>query len=65
MRRHTVVFVVRVWAEYRDQTPARWVGEVEAIREGEKAYFHNLDELVAIITAQVSEPPACQEEFDP
>jgi len=49
LSRHTVIFVVRLWAEYLEQTPPAWRGEVEHVQNGEKIAFRDLATLVAFI----------------
>ncbi|MEA3396197.1 MAG: hypothetical protein U9R05_01905 [Chloroflexota bacterium] len=49
LSRRTVTFIVRVWAEYLEQTPSTWRGEVKHIQSEEVMYFGNLSELDACI----------------
>ena len=39
LRRRTETFIVRVWAEYLEQTPSVWRGEIEHAGSGEKTRF--------------------------
>ncbi|MDY7080665.1 MAG: hypothetical protein SXV54_27605 [Chloroflexota bacterium] len=45
LNRYTAVFIVRVWAEYLEQTPPVWRGEIERVSGGEKARFGTLKEM--------------------
>ena len=45
LSRHTETFVVRLWAEYLEQTPPAWRGEIEHVGQGEVMHFRNLEEL--------------------
>jgi hypothetical protein len=47
--RHTVVFIVRLWAEYLNQQPPAWRGVIEGSEPGEVTPFINLDEMNEII----------------
>ncbi len=62
--RHTVTFIVRVWAEYPEQTPPTWRGEIKHIKSEEVMYFWNLSELNACIQccAIIEQKPNEQEE---
>ncbi|MBC8248501.1 MAG: hypothetical protein H8E90_02380 [Anaerolineales bacterium] len=60
--RRTMTFVVRLWAEYLEQTPPAWRGEIEDVGSGEKAYFQEAADVVRFIATHVSEPAAQSEE---
>ena len=48
-RRQTVTFIVRVWAEYIENQPPSWRGEVESVAGGEKTHFADLAQMAAFI----------------
>ncbi len=66
--RRTVTFVVRFWAEYLEQFPpiwrgevervgdSNWYGEVEPVQSRRCDTFRNLDELLDILRAMRSQP---------
>ncbi len=56
--RRTATFVVRLWAEYLEQTPPAWRGEIEHVGSGEKAHFREAADIVRFIAAHVSETAA-------
>jgi hypothetical protein len=45
LSRRTETFIVRIWAEYLEQTPAAWRGEIVHIGSGEVRRFGDLDEM--------------------
>jgi hypothetical protein len=49
LSRRTVVFVVRVWAEYLEQTPPAWRGEIEHVGMGEAMRFGDVGDLLEFI----------------
>jgi len=51
-QRRTVVFIVRVWAEYLRAQPPGWRGVLEAVESGRKTPFTNLEEIAEIIRQQ-------------
>lgn len=50
--RRTVVFIVRVWAEYLRAQPPGWRGVLEGVESGQKTPFTDLDEIAEIIRQQ-------------
>lgn len=48
----TVVFIVRVWAEYLGSRPPKWRGVLETVENGQQTPFTDLDEIAEIIQAQ-------------
>jgi len=48
-KRKTKSYIVRVWAEYLDEQPPRWCGEIESIESGEKSHFKELTQVIEII----------------
>ena len=62
LRRRTETFIVRVWAEYLEQTPPVWRGEIEHAGSGEKAHFRETADVVRFIAIPVSEAAAQREE---
>jgi hypothetical protein len=47
--RHTVVFIVRLWAEYLNQQPPSWRGMIEGREPGQGTPFTTLEEMKEII----------------
>lgn len=47
--RRTVIFIVRVWAEYVEQTPPAWRGEIERVESKEVIRFSDLGEMEATV----------------
>ena len=45
LHRRTVTFIVRVWAEYLEQTPPSWRGEILQTDTNEQRQFTQLEEL--------------------
>jgi hypothetical protein len=43
--RRTETFIVRMWAEYLDQTPPIWRGEIEHVGSGKVTRFKDLSEI--------------------
>lgn len=52
--RHTATFIVRIWAEYLEQTPPAWRGEIEHVERGERAYLREASDIVRFITHATS-----------
>mgnify|MGYP001812623328 CR=1 FL=1 len=52
VQRRTVVFIVRVWAEYLHAQPSCWRGVLEGVESGQKTPFTDLDEIPEIIQQQ-------------
>ncbi len=49
LKRRTVIFIVRVWAEYLSEQPLRWQGVIEMAGTGQKIHFSHLEEIAEII----------------
>jgi hypothetical protein len=49
LSRHTETFIVRLWAEYLEQAPPAWRGEIEHVGRGELMRFGNLHEMSQFI----------------
>lgn len=47
--RRTATFIVRIWAEYLEQTPPAWRGEIEHIEGGERAYLREASDILRFI----------------
>lgn len=45
LRRKTLTFVVRIWAEYLEADPSDWRGELEEVEKGSVSHFQNKEEL--------------------
>jgi hypothetical protein len=45
LSRHTETFIVRLWAEYLEQSPPAWRGEIEHVGRGEVMRFGSLCEM--------------------
>lgn len=55
LARRTETFVVRIWAEYLEQTPPAWRGEVEHVGSGHKVYLQEASDVLEFIAAHTSE----------
>lgn len=53
-QRRTVIFIVRVWAEYLGAEPPGWRGVLEGVESGQKTPFTQLDEIAEIIRQQTN-----------
>jgi len=49
---HTITFIVRVWAEYLNEAPPRWRGELNRVGNEQKVHFSQLDEITDFIRKQ-------------
>ncbi|MGC9349221.1 MAG: hypothetical protein ACP5JG_13855 [Anaerolineae bacterium] len=49
LTRHTRTFILRIWAEYLEQTPPTWRGEIEDVTTKEVTRFHSQEELAACL----------------
>jgi len=49
LSRRTVTFVIRIWAEYLEQTPPVWRGEIECVGSDVKAYVRELADVLSFI----------------
>ena len=47
--RKTRTFVIRLWAEYLEQDPPCWRGEIQQLNQSVISYFTDLDELENLI----------------
>lgn len=56
LRRRTVTFVVRVWAEYLEQTPPTWRGEIEHIGSGQVRHFEDVSRMLEFIEGFTVKP---------
>lgn len=54
LRRKTVAFTVRIWAEYLEQVPPSWRGEVICVDRGERVAFGSIDRLVEFLQSEVT-----------
>jgi hypothetical protein len=52
-RRRTEIFVVRLWAEYLEQSPPAWRGEIEHVGSKEVMHFRSLKEMIDWIRYRV------------
>lgn len=53
--RRTMIFIVRVWAEYLEQTPPVWRGEIEDVESKEVMRFQTLGEVTDHVQVKVEE----------
>jgi hypothetical protein len=56
LSRRTVIFVVRVWAEYLEQTPPAWRGEIEHVGSGEAMRFGDVGTMLEFIEGLAVKP---------
>ena len=54
--RRTVTFIVRLWAEYLEQTPPSWRGEIKHTKSGEVARFVDLGKMLEFIEGLTGKP---------
>lgn len=54
--RRTVTFIVRLWAEYVDQTPPAWRGEIEHVSSGETLCFGDANQMWEFIAGLTEHP---------
>ncbi len=54
--RRTVTFIARVWAEYLEQTPPTWRGEIKHIKSEEVMRFVDLGEMLEFIENLAMKP---------
>ena len=54
--RRTVTFIARVWAEYLEQTPPTWQGEIKHVGRGEMMYFGDVDKMLEFIESLTVKP---------
>jgi hypothetical protein len=50
-----MIFIVRVWAEYLEQTPPVWRGEIEDVESKEVMRFQTLGEVTDHVQVKVEE----------
>jgi hypothetical protein len=62
LQRHTITFIVRVWAEYLEQTPPSWRGEVERLDSGEQIHFRQLSQVLNFIQFSAAKQKTDQNE---
>jgi hypothetical protein len=46
LHRCTEIFIVRLWAEYLDQSPPAWRGEIEHVKKKQVIRFQTKEEMV-------------------
>jgi len=49
LHRQTIVFIVRVWAEYLNDQPPCWRGVIEGCEQGELNPFTSIEQMTQII----------------
>jgi hypothetical protein len=54
LKRHTATFIIRLWAEYLDQEPPTYRGEIESVTSSQKIAFGDLSVLVTFLQEQAS-----------
>ncbi len=58
LQRHTILFVVRVWAEYLVQEPPSWRGEIVLLPDGAAETFAALPDITTFISTHCPSPCA-------
>lgn len=48
------LFIVRVWQEPSQSTPAHWRGSIEHVPSAQRVYFESLDDLFDFIALRVN-----------
>jgi hypothetical protein len=56
LSRRTVVFVVRVWAEYLELAPPAWRGEIEHVESGAAMRFGDVGTMIEFIEGATVKP---------
>ena len=56
-QRRTITFVIRLWAEYLEQNPPCWRGEIEQIDKAETHYFTDLAGIEAVVRGSLKPEP--------
>jgi len=51
LKRKTMTFVVRIWAEYLQRDPPVYRGELEHVESRQKSYFQSADELKDLVAS--------------
>lgn len=59
--RRTVIFIVRVWAEYLEETPPLWRGEIERADTREVKRFQTLEEVIEHVRENAGGSPKSTE----
>ena len=54
LKRRTVIYIVRVWAEYLSEPPPHWCGVIEMVGSKHKIHFSQLDEIADFIRIQTN-----------
>lgn len=57
LQRRTETFILRVWAEYLEQMPPSWRGEIEHVGSKEVMHFGSLEEMNTWIQSCVAKQP--------
>jgi len=57
LSRCTEIFVVRIWAEYLEQVPPIWQGEIEHVRSRQVVRFKSVDEMIGFMERCATEKP--------
>jgi len=55
-KRNTVTFIVRIWAEYLNESPPRWRGVIEPVDGSEKSHFTDLNQIAELIQQNTQDP---------
>ena len=54
-KRHTVTYIVRIWAEYLDESPPHWRGVIDVVESGEQHSFATLKDVTEFIRRKTTE----------
>ncbi|MBN1815158.1 MAG: hypothetical protein JXA14_25220 [Anaerolineae bacterium] len=55
--RHTETFIVRIWAEYLEQTPPIWRGEIEHVSSKQVIHFRNINGMIDFMKNCTTDKP--------
>lgn len=55
--RRTETFIVRLWGEYLEQTPAIWRGEIEHVSSRQVIHFRDINEMINFIKDCTTDEP--------
>ena len=49
LSRCTEIFIVRIWAEYLEQVPPIWQGEIEHVKSRQVVHFKSINEMIGFM----------------
>ncbi|MBN1668506.1 MAG: hypothetical protein JW862_15535 [Anaerolineales bacterium] len=52
-QRHTISFIIRIWAEYLEADPPGWRGVIKAVDTEQELVFSDLKEIAELIQQMI------------